>query len=111
MHKMTLILNNSTSNIQLTFRDEVKARAVQKKAEEVIADALAGNDSFFIAEDEYGHRWCGLGSTLCGSLLSNIQEELNYTVDSKILEHRAQNKLNQAIQMDPANKLALGVRQ
>lgn len=110
MHKITIILNNSQSSIQLTFKDEVKARAMQTKIEGALAAALDGAESNILIEDEYGHRANLFASVISASLLTNIQYELNYTVDYKVMEHRAQKKLEQAIQMDPSSKLAIGGR-
>lgn len=110
MHKITIILNNSSSNLQLTFKDEQKARAIHTTLQEALNTSIRGLEDHVTVEDEYGHRLSIIGSSITAALLTNTVEELNYTVDVKILEHRAQNRLQQAVQMDPVNKLSIGGR-
>lgn len=105
MHQINIILINSQTNFRLLFKDKAKSRAIFNRIE---AAMQSEKNELIAIEDEYGHRISLYANHVLGVLNTDTQDELESTIELKMMETRAQNTLQTRMASSPVLKLPMG---
>ncbi len=107
MYRLTIVLSNQAT-FQMSYKTLESATKMHSDFEESMRFNSEGDGLPFLAVDDFGHELCVRPSAVDAVMLANVGTEFDAGIENKVIEQRAQQKLNNKLQSDPSLKLAVG---